>query len=234
MNDQWTTDYSDADLTFFMLVYEDYELADRCLADLRAHFPDARVLVRSDGDSDPRHDGLASRYGADFRREPRLFPVENGGAVMERMFELFGERPTPYLFKIDPDTVVQRRFRFLPARDGYFGTLQGAPGYVSIQGGCLGFTAAAAATFAGSDLLRDPRLACPQAHRESGRYWEKMARRADKLGLSSFDWGLGWAASTLGVAMFDFPEVRSQWKVPVEDPDRRFAVVHPRSVASSQ
>jgi hypothetical protein len=228
MSKQWTTDYSDDDLTFFMLVYEDYDLAGQCLVDLRTHYPRARVVVRSDGDSDPRLDALTSRYGVDFRRESRLFTFENGGAVIERMFDLYAERPTPFLFKIDPDTIVQRRFRFLPARSGYFGTLQGAPTYVSVQGGCLGFTSDAAATFAGSGLLRDPRLACPQAHREAEMYFEKMARRVDKVGLSSFDWILGWAATALGVEMFDFPEVRSQWKIPVEDPDRRFAVVHPR------
>jgi hypothetical protein len=232
MNERWTTDYSDTDLTFFMLVYEDYDLAELCFADLRTHYPHARVVVRSDGDSDPRFEALASRYAAEFRRERRLFTIENGGAVIERMFEIYSERPTPYLFKIDPDTIVQRRFRFVPARSGYFGTLQGAAGYVSVQGGCLGFTSDAAATFFESGLLRDPRLAHPQAHRESEMYWEKMARRVDKVGLSSFDWILGWAATKLGVEMFEFPEVRSQWKIPVEDPYRQFAVVHPRAIGN--
>jgi hypothetical protein len=229
VNDPWTTDYDDEDLTFFMLVYRDYELADRCLTDLRAHYPRARVVARSDGDSDPRYDALAARHGAEYLREPRLFTIENGGAVVQRMLDVFEERPTRYLFKIDPDTVVQRRFRFLPTRDGLFGTLQGRPECRSIQGGCMGFSAGAAAALARSGLLRDPRLARPSEFRHEGSHWEKMARRADVSGLSSFDWGLGWAATTLGVAMFDFPEVRSQWKVPVEDPELRYAVVHPRA-----
>jgi hypothetical protein len=229
MTDEWTADFGDDDITFFMLMYHDFDLAHRCLADLRAHFPRARVVVRSDGDPNPRHGELVDLYAVEYLREPRLFAVENGAAVVRRMLELFAERPTRFMFKIDPDTVVQRRFRFVPAREGHFGTLQGPPDCVAVQGGCMGFTPGAVAALADCEFLRDPRLADPCAHRETDMYFAKMARRADKVGLSSFDWSLGWAATALGVEMFEFPEVRSQWKVPVDDPDRRFAIVHPRA-----
>ena len=107
-------DYSDDDLTFFLLSYRDYERTETCLQRLRAHLPRARVVVRSDGDDDPRYLSLVRRFGVDYRPEPMLFPVENGAAVVARMFEIFLEKPTPHLFKIDPDTVVHRRFRYRP------------------------------------------------------------------------------------------------------------------------
>src|SRR2546423_1713210 len=87
------TDYCDEDLTFFALVYKDYEATADCLRDLRAHYPSCRVILRSDGDSDPRFDLLARRHRVDFHAERRLFGIENGGAVIERMFVLLLERP---------------------------------------------------------------------------------------------------------------------------------------------
>lgn len=221
------TAWDDGDLTFFLQVYRDHDAADQCLSRLRRRFPDARVVVRSDGDDDARYRILVNHYGVDYRAEQRLFPVENGGAVVERMLEIFLERPTAYLFKIDPDTAVHRRFHYLPTQNGLFGTLQGDPGYVSVQGGCMGFTADAAERIARSGMLQDPRLKNPQAHRRSSRYVEILARRADRLGLTSFDWTLGWAATALDVALFDFPEVCSSWKTPVDNSELRYAITHP-------
>jgi hypothetical protein len=225
------TDYRDGDLTFYLMVYRNYEAADRCLYQLRQHFGDARVIVRSDGDDDERYRLFVGRYNVDYRAEARLFPVENGGAVIERMFAIFFEMPSPYLFKIDPDTAVHRRFRYVPGEGGHFGTLQGEPGYIAVQGGCMGFTADAAGCIVRSGLLQDQRLKKPQAHRRASMYWKILARRADRLGLISFDWTLGWAATALGVPMFDFPEIRSTWKTPVDNPDLRFAITHPTACA---
>src|ERR1041384_6639278 len=102
-----STNYSDEDLTFFALVYKDYDAAAACLTDLRKHYPSSRVILRSDGDQDSRFRMLASSHQVDFHRESRLFGIENGGAVIERMLDLFLERPTRYLFKIE--LVVQEK-----------------------------------------------------------------------------------------------------------------------------
>ena len=56
------------------------------------------------------------------------------------MLMIFFEQPTRYLLKIDPDTVIHRRFKYLPVRNGLFGTLQTQVESPSIQGGCMGFT----------------------------------------------------------------------------------------------
>ncbi len=92
-----TANYRDGDLTFFALVYKNYDAAVECLRDLRKHYPASNVILRSDGDPDPRFPILAERNNVDFREELRLFGIENGGAVIERMLELFLEKPTPYL-----------------------------------------------------------------------------------------------------------------------------------------
>src|SRR5688500_18563009 len=95
------TNYCDEDLTFFALTYKNYDATADCLSDLRKHYPESRVILRSDGDPDPRFPLLARRYNTEFRSESRLFRIENGGAVIERMLEIFLEKPTRYLLKID-------------------------------------------------------------------------------------------------------------------------------------
>ncbi|MDT4968323.1 MAG: hypothetical protein QOJ64_3060, partial [Acidobacteriota bacterium] len=161
ITDDQLTEYGDDDLTFFALVYKNYDATAECLLDLRRHYPSSRVILRSDGDPDPRFPILARRNEVDFRAEPRLFGIENGGAVIERMLVIFLEKPTRYLIKIDPDTVIHRRFQYLPIRSGLFGTPQGGEETPSIQGGCIGFTRDIAQRILQSGMLRDSRLKEP-------------------------------------------------------------------------
>lgn len=221
--------FEDADLTFFALVYRDYGDAVECLRDLRRHYPTSRVVLRSDGDPDPRFPALAARHDVDFREESRLFGVENGGAVIERMLDLFLERPTPYLIKVDPDTAIHRRFRSLPDCRGLFGTPQVGEGTRSIQGGCLGFAREAAERILNSGMLRDDRLRRPAEFVADSPYFVRMAHRAGRCGLASFDWIVAWVATELGIPMDRFDEVNSGWRMPPPNPGGRYAVTHPRS-----
>lgn len=232
----WIVDYSDEDLTFFMVVFRNFELAAATLQELRDHFPGSRVVVRSDGDPDPRYSVLNSRYELDYRSEERLFPARHGAAAVQRMFEIYLEQPTDYLFKIDPDTEIHRRFRYLPAESSMFGTVQGAPDYLSIQGGCLGFTRDAAERMVNSRLLlllnrilRDKRADWPS-------HLARFAKRARETGLASFDWSLGWVADEIGIPLIDFLEVYCTYgrvvSVPVEEKDT-YAVTHPRVVSET-
>jgi len=231
---RWTTSYADEDLTFFMIVFRNFELTDASLQELRGHFPGARVLVRSDGDSDPRYRVLSHRYDVDYRAEERLFPARHGGAVVQRMFEIFLEKPTAYLFKIDPDTQIHRRFRYLPAETAMFGTVQGAPDRLSVQGGCIGFTRDAAERISDSRLLLDPILRDCQADWPS--HLRKLARRARDQGLASFDWSLGWVADQIGIPLVDFPEVYSIHGEVISRPEEEkdtYAVTHPKVVSET-
>lgn len=230
----WSNSYADEDLTFFMIVFRNFELAEESLAELRESFPAARVIVRSDGDPDPRYASLVRRFDVDCRLEDRLFPANNGGAVVQRMLEIFLERPTPYLFKIDPDTEIHRRFRYLPAESAIFGTVQGASDYLSIQGGCIGFTLDAAERCAESRLLLDPILRDCRAEWPS--HLARFARRAREQGLASFDWSLGWVAHEIGIRLVDFPEVYSIYGEVVRlAPDEKdtYAVTHPKVVSEA-
>jgi hypothetical protein len=222
------TNYCDDDLTFFALTYKNYEAAAECLRDLRKHYSKSRVILRSDGDPDPRFPILARRNNVDFRGESRLFGIENGGAVIERMLVLFLERPTRYLFKIDPDTVIHRRFKYLPVRSGMFGTLQLEHETPSIQGGCLGLTRDAAELILQSQMLRDSRLQEPAKFINDSPYFVRMAHRANRCGLASFDWILPWVAGELGISIYRFDEVNSGWQQPPPNPHQRYAVSHPR------
>jgi hypothetical protein len=222
------TNYCDDDLTFFALVYKDYEATAECLGDLRKHFSASRVILRSDGDPDPRFAILAERNKVDFRGEQRLFGIENGGAVIERMLVMFLEKPTRYLLKIDPDTVIHRRFQYLPVRNGLFGTPQGGPETPSIQGGCMGFTREVAEQILQSEMLRDCRLKEPDKFIDDSPYFVRMTRRVERCGLASFDWIIAWIAIELGIPMYPFDEVNSSWLQAPSNPDQRYAVSHPR------
>jgi hypothetical protein len=225
--DVWTN-YSDDDLTFFALTYQDYDATAKCLSDLREHYPASRVVLRADGDADPRLPLLARTTNVDFRSETHLFGIENGGAVVERMLVLFLERPTRYLFKIDPDTVIHRRFKYLPQRNGVFGTLQCEDETPSVQGGCMGFTRNAAEQILHSGMLRDTRLREPARFIGDSPYFFRMAHRANRCGLTSFDWIVPWVASELGIPVYPFDEVNSGWQQAPPNPDQRYAVSHPR------
>ena len=227
------TDYGDDDLTFFSLTYKDYDAAAECLADLRKHYPRSRVILRSDGDPDPRLPILAGRNDADFRGELRLFGIENGGAVIERMLVIFLEKPTRYLFKIDPDTVIHRRFKYLPVRSGVFGTLQLKHEAPSVQGGCIGFTRDAAEQILQSGMLRDSRLRDPASFINDSPYFVRMAHRARRCGLASFDWIVPWVAGELGISIYSFDEVNSGWQQAPPNPDQRYAVSHPRALPTA-
>ena len=228
------TNYCDEDLTFFALIYKNYEATAECLADLRKHYPRSRVILRSDGDSDPRFPILAQRHNVDFRGESCLFNIENGGAVIERMLVIFFEKPARYLFKIDPDTVIHRRFRYLPVLSGLFGTLQCEQETPSVQGGCMGFTRDAAEQILQSQMLRDSRLREPAKFIDDSPYFYRMAHRAERCGLASFDWMVPWIASELGIAMYSFDEVNSGWRLAPPNPNQRYAVTHPRATFQPQ
>ncbi|MEZ4433226.1 MAG: galactosyltransferase-related protein [bacterium] len=146
-------------ITFYLNVFRDAGLLDDCLSSIRAAYPDAPVLVRSDGDDDPRIATIADRHRARFVDDINRYGLTHGGDYVQVMFERFLEAPTDWLFKIDPDTRVHRPFRALPDGCRVFGTLQRQRPIYSVQGGCIGFTRAAVEHFVERCTFRDPRLA---------------------------------------------------------------------------
>ncbi len=221
------TDFVDADLCFVAHTYRDGRRLAWMLAHLRRHYPGARVVVIADGDDDPNLPAIARDHAAEFLAGDRLFPLHHGGKVVHRMLEVFLDRPCAYLFKVDPDTGIHRRFRHLPRLDGFFGSLQVSQNgwLTSLQGGCVGHTLAAVRTLAASQLLLDPRLA---TDRQSTWACDPVIEQyCAERNLVSTDWLLGWAATRLGIRMFGLDEIQSNWRSYVPNGDKRFAITHP-------
>lgn len=219
---------TDADLTFYLNSRGDADLLDGCLAPLRAAYPRARVIIRADGDDDPAIAAAGARHGAEVIYGEWLFTIAAGGRIVDEMLRLFLRAPTRWLFKIDPDTRVHRRFERLPAVDCIFGTVQQQGGLYSIQGGCVGFTAGSAERLHASGAARDPALAQippPWAFNRA------LRGRPVERGLTSVDWVVGWTARALGIPLVDWPEILSEWQITPDDPDGRYAVTHPHKPA---
>ncbi len=221
------------DLTFYLNVYKDVELLDVCLNQLRRVYPDTNVILRTDGDSDPKIAQVANHYNAQCYYGERLMPLEKGGQIVHEMLRLFLKHPTPYLFKIDPDTCIAHPFNSLPNEPCVFGRKQGTwenepISLPSIQGGCLGITKDVAQRFYDSNFFLDPALA------QRPPPWvlnEKLRPRPMVSGLTSIDWTVGWACKQMGIKVLDWPEIKSEWKISPENHDLRYAVTHPHKSA---
>ena len=221
--------YNEDDLTFCMLVYEDHERAVWCLENLRRSYPEARVIVISDGDPDPRHETLAQRFGVRYVAGERLYPVANGGRLIARMFDLFLEQPTRWFFKIDTDTGIYRRFRPLPGEADLFGDWARIETRC-LQGGCIGIARSAVERMHASRLLLGPELLDPRtswARDLDGSLIPACVERAEQQGLIAFEFVLTWCAHRLGLEIEQFLDIRSEWKFRPSNPEDVFAVVHP-------
>jgi hypothetical protein len=216
-------EYKDNDIAFFMQAFHEGAYAFSKAALIRELYHNARIIVRSDGGNLSSYDWKS--LNVEFYDEERIFTAANGGAAIHRMFELFFINQSKFLIKIDPDTVFYRRFRYLPSIDGIFGTLQELDGCKSIQGGFIGFSNSAAKKIHDSRLLLSALLIEPSV--DTSGYLAILGRRAQRVGLASFDWSLGWAAQALNIEMYEFQDVLSMWKEPTDNGDLRYAITHP-------
>ena len=226
----WVESHRDEDLTFCLQVFRDLALGAACLTRLRRAYPGAAVVLVSDGDDDPRWADLAARHAARYVRGQRLYAVERGGAIVQRLLDLYLERPTPWLLRIDTDTRVHRRFRRLPAGACVFGTLERrtfthgealAPPVV--QGGCIGFTRDAAERLHRLGVFRSPALA------DWAATWADTADARERAsgGRVSFDHLVRWGCREAGVQARAHDEVFCVWRGRVRNPGLRYAVTHP-------
>ena len=97
-------------LCWFIQTFHDPQALRRALAQLRRVFPESAVLVISDGDSDPAIAEACRAHTASCVMGARLFGVEHGGAVVQRMLDAFLATDADILIKIDPDTDVRSPF----------------------------------------------------------------------------------------------------------------------------
>ena len=93
----------------------------------------------------------------------------------------------------------------------------------------MGFTRDAAEKILRSGMLQDSRLKEPAGFINDSPYFFRMTHRANRCGLASFDWIVGWIARELGIPVYAFDEVNSGWQQPPPNPEGRYAVSHPRA-----
>lgn len=220
----------DDELTFCLQVFRDHGLARTCLRAVRRAYPEARLVVVSDGDDDPRWPVLCARFRAEYARGERLYAVEHGGRIVARLLDLHLARPTRWLLRIDTDTRVHRRFRRLPRGTCVFGTLERrtyAHGEILeppvVQGGCLGFTLEAVQRLRASGVFEDPAL------RDYAATWADTRDALERArgGRVSFDHLLRHGCRQAHVELRACEEVHSCWRGRVRNPGLRYAVTHP-------
>jgi len=216
-----------ADLTFYLNVYNDVDLLPECLTQFRTVYPQSRLILRSDGDPNKAIAEIAQEYNGECYYGERLFTIDKGGEIVHEMLRLFLANETAYLFKIDPDTRIVRPFKALPDLPCIFGTMQHQGELFSIQGGCIGFTLDVVQTLYTSQFFLDPALA------KLPPPWvinQALRRRPMELGLTSIDWTVGWAAKKRNIELVDWPEIMSEWQITPENDDLRYAVTHPHKL----
>ncbi len=210
-------DYTDDDLTFYLITYRDFARCCWCLTNLRHHYPSARIVIDVDGDDDIRWESLHTEFNADVIRSERLFPVPNGSAIVKRMFQRHLDDPSQrrWFLRIDTDTEIRRRFMKLPDW-GYFG--QRPRHFNFIQGGCIGMTRTAMEQIVRSGCLDRPGLGEIPAPWQFYRSHRIVAieQRVQRQGLISLDWMLSWAMEQAGIEGRDYCEIRCEWKTPIQ------------------
>jgi hypothetical protein len=217
---------------WFIQTYRDVYRLRKTLARVRKLYPESQAFVVSDGDPDPEIKQASESHSVSSALRLRLFGVEHGGEVVQRMFEAFLKTDADILVKIDPDTDLRRRFSAMPrpSDSSIYGTVQSAGPESnlirSIQGGCIIVPRHAAILLARSALLESDRLKPPALE------WavdEVLLARA-RSGLTSYDWTLGWACRELDLSAKNHPEVYSLHRAHLIDAvaKRGAAVSHPR------
>ncbi len=227
--------FVDADLVFFMPVYQDADVAFRALTRLRRHYPGSRVIVLSDGDPDFPGEEAERRFGAEYVLGENLYGIEHGGRMVHRILEHYMRAPARYLIRMDSDARIDRRFSWLPTRDGLYGRVGQRSG--TVQGGFLFLTHAAAAKLYEERTLLSEELLDPAA--SWGRYStkENLGRKLG-LGTVAYDKVIHWACVKAGLPTLGHPEVHSVWKAKpgdadIANADGRYAVVHPDKMEGS-
>lgn len=210
--------FKDSDITWLMQVYRDFELGWWALGCLRKHYPQSRVIVVSDGDDDPRWSEVCRELSCEFVLQDRIYGMEHGTKLWTKRFEYFAKAPTKYLFKIDTDTAVHRRFHYLP-NFMVFSTVLFWPGAVNdgrASGGFIGIRQDAIQLIVESGQLQNfPQHEVPK--------WE----RSDSQELISEDWLLSAICKKLEIPIRDFPEVCVLAREKPFNRDLLYAITHP-------
>lgn len=224
----------DEDVAWAIQVYHSMRQVEWCLPLLREHYPTSRVTLISDGDNvDYSH--VARRWNCEYMSGEHWMTLNKGHEYVKRLLRVLLGGTETYLFRIDPDVRIWRRFRRLPAFSCLFGTVEtisegqrdeiGHP--ANIQGGCIGFTRDVAVDILDSGLL-NPTLCAEQCNDTWARCVDM--RLVVRGGRISDDFVLSWAAGRLHIPLVEWPEIRSRWRLTPANTGGRYAITHPHKL----
>jgi hypothetical protein len=209
---------------FYLQLFRDAQFAHAAVARIRRHYPFERIILQSDGDSNPSYRTLADMWRCEYAEGERLYLLERGGRMIQRMLNDYLCGPGDCLIKIDTDTRIDRRFIDLPAGNAIYGSplRQGPP-----QGGCVVIPRAVAQTLRDSRVFLSPQLKNPASSWGAVMAQPFLHERIESTGCIGFEWTLYWGCMQLGIPVLAHPEIHATWKQGHINRHRTFAAVHP-------
>lgn len=126
-------------LCFIVNFYNEIHIIERCLSSIRCHYPNSELILISDGNNDPELKNIAERCSARLVLDVRLKTLRHGGRWVHRYCNEFYKGISDLLIKVDPDSIMHRKFTEIPASD-YFGPLVPGWPFPLINGSCKGFS----------------------------------------------------------------------------------------------
>jgi hypothetical protein len=210
------------------------------LAAIRRLYPTSRIMVHP-SESDPatvaRWQAATVELGIDWLTPRPLHALGSEITPIGAMLEAYLDDPRPaeFLFKVDLDARVWRRFRNLPrGRLGIFGTLEFVTdtGYSygdfpNVQGGCYGLSRETARRIVEGGVLHGPELrANPGIWLDGIEDWRGFWVR----GYTIEDALLRWVTRRMGMRPFAYDEIDSQFRRRPRGLRRDRAVTHPHKM----
>lgn len=149
--------FSDEKVAFLFHVYQEFELAERLVSQLRFFFPLSNILGIADGTYSYSFNEFAWQHNVKYIEGDRLFYQRTSNEWIKRMFWFYlVSSRSSYLIKIDPDSYVLRRFNYLPSFD-IAGSVYKISDKISfIHGGCTLYSREACRKIKDSPLLDSP------------------------------------------------------------------------------
>lgn len=228
----------DGDVAWVIQLYKSRNQLQWCAPILREHYPGARVILISDGDNDIYED-IASQYAFEYIRGEHLMRLCTVKDYIERMLSALLKGKEKYFLRIDPDTRIWRRLAIVPAFTSVFGTLETMTERLreeicvpaNVQGGCIGFTRDAAEEILSSGVINEE--SCVNRFERTWARCTSMVRVA-RNGKFADDHVISWAAHELGIPIVESSEIRSRWRLYVDNSDLRYAVTHPHKLFEAE
>lgn len=216
------------EITFYFSVYNEFDLAIRLLNQIRFFYPHNQIICVTDGTTDLKFESLCKDSNVKYFVGRRLFPQRFGAAWSTRMLlSYLSNSPSKYLVKLDPDSFLNRKFRYLPNTD-LAGTLCSELGMSFIQGGCIFYKREACEQILDSSLLNaaryqtDPRFGYQRFCR---LYKTRTEDKSDEW-FTAEDKIMSDAAQKLKLTLGNWSEVLCRFRGYCPNGEK-YAVIHP-------